>query len=160
MATQRTATKKAATKKTSSTKSTEATLGGALLVLTKSSSHPIGLVDPKIVTIEEIKFIEGTQSTGKVGHRLEGKRTLIPCEHIASLVEFASEEDLWSEPQSKMIRPLEQLQDRGPVLTLHEQGGHDHRTPGHQGGQHHHGRRHRRNRNRGNRGPMHGGGQG
>ena len=151
------ATKKVASKK----KNMEITLGKAVLVQTKSSSHSIGLGDPKIVVIEEMKFLEGTQVTGKVGHRLEGKRTLIPCDHIASIVEFPSEEDLWSEPQSKMIRPHE-MEDRGPVLTLHEQGGHGHpggHQGGHQGGQHHHGRHNRRNRNRGNRGnrgPMHG----
>jgi|GEM_PF-5627251 len=151
-----------ATKKTTTKKKPEITLGKAILVQTKGSSHSVGLGDPKIVVIEEIKFLEGTQVTGKVGHRLEGKRTLIPCDYIASVVEFASEEDLWSEPQSKMIRPHE-MEDRGPVLTLHEQGNHEHRhgrQGGHPGGQHHHGRRHRRNRNRGNRGPMHGDPQG
>ncbi len=159
------ATKKAAPKKKSETKA-EITLGRAILVQTKTSSHSIGLGEPKIVVIEEIKFLEGTQVTGKDGHRLEGKRTLIPCDHVASIVEFPSEEDLWSEPQSKMIRPLE-IEDRGPVLTLHEQGGHEHRhghpgghSGGHSGGRHHHGRRNRGNRNRGNRGPTHGDRQG
>lgn len=154
-----------ATKKVAAKKKPEITLGKAVLVQTKSSSHSIGLGDPKIVVIEDMKFLEGTQVTGKIGHRLEGKRTLIPCDHVASLVEFPSEEDIWSEPQSKMIRPLE-IEDRGPVLTLHEQGGHEQGGQGHRhrhsgGGPNHHGRHHRRNRNRGgNRGPMHGDRQG
>ena len=68
---------------------------------TKSSSHCYALVQAEIVEIEGIKFLRGTQVTGKVGHRMEGKRTLIPFEHIGSIVEFASEDDLWSEPQPR-----------------------------------------------------------
>lgn len=139
-------------------------LGKALLIYTKSSSHSVGLVDPKVITLGDRTFVEGTQTTGKPGHRLEGKKTFIALDNVASFIEFASEEDIWSEPQSKMIRAIVDSEDNNPVLTLHEQGQsltprHSHQGGGHNGhfgGHQHRGRRHRHNRNRGNHGPMNG----
>ena len=109
-----------AAKKTTSAKKEKATLGEVIMVYVKSSSHWYALVQPEIVSIEDISFIRGKQVTGKEGHRMEGRRTLIPLEHVSALVEFASEDDLWSEPQSKYIRPPEE-ERQGPVLTSHEQ---------------------------------------
>ena len=160
--------KKAASKKVVSAdvaevaKAPQPSLAKALLIYTKSSSHAVGLVDPKVVTFGDRSFIEGTQSTGKPGHRLEGKKTFIALDNIASFIEFASEEDIWSEPQSKMIRSLVDAEENNaPVLTMHEQGQsagprHPHQGGGHNshfGGHQHRGRRHRHNRNRGHHGP-------
>lgn len=124
------AKKRAASPKSSAKKSVEptasassdVTLGKAVQIYVKSSSHAISLVDPKLVKVGELSFIEGTQVTGKVGHRFEGKRTLVACDNVASLIEFASEDDIWSEPQSKLLRHTRNDEDTSPVLTLHEQG--------------------------------------
>lgn len=114
------------------------------MVQTKSSPHWCGLVQPEIVTIEGISFVQGKQATGKEGHRMEGKRTLIPLEHVAALVEFASEEEFWIEPQPKHIRPPDEAR-QNPVLTSHEQLTQQQHK---QGGN---GRHQRRGRFRGNR---------
>jgi len=119
-------------------------LGEVVMVFTKSSSHWCGLVEPKVITIEGIKFIEGTQVTGKLGHRMERKRTMIPLEHVASIVEFATEEDLWSEPQPKHLGPPEEERQYTP-LTAHN---HAPQRPQHGGGRpHRRDRRHRHPRN-------------
>ena len=91
-----------------------------MVVYNKSSSHWVALVNPEVVEIEGIKFIQGKQVTGKEGHRMEGRRTLIPLEHVASMVEFATEDDLWSEPQPKHIRPPDEMR-QSAMLTSHEQ---------------------------------------
>ena len=109
-------------------------LGEVAMVYTRSSSHWYGLQKPMIVEIEGTRFLEGTQVTGKVGHRMEGKRTLIPLEHVASIVEFATEEDLWSEPQPRHIRPPEEGVEN-TLLTSHEQPAHPH-DRGPRGGPH------------------------
>jgi hypothetical protein len=145
----------------------DVTLGKAVQIYLKSASHAISLADPKVVRLGAISFIEGTQVTGKVGHRLEGKRTLVACDNIASLVEFASEDDIWSEPQSKLLRHARNEEDASPVLTLHEQGqsvpprhdgrfggdrprfDHQHREGQHRDRHHRGGHRHR-DKNRGN----------
>jgi len=147
----------------------DVTLGKAVQIYLKSSSHSISLADPKVVTLGAISFVEGTQVTGKEGHRLEGKRTLVACDNIASMVEFASEDDIWSEPQSKLLRHTRVEEDASPVLTLHEQGQsvpprhgghfggdrprfeHQHRDGQHRDRQHHGKHRHR-GHNRGDRG--------
>jgi hypothetical protein len=145
------------------------TLGKAVQIYLKSSSHSISLADPKVVALGAASFVEGTQVTGKVGHRLEGKRTLVACDNIASMVEFASEDDIWSEPQSKLLRHTRVEEDPSPVLTLHEQGQSVQPRPGghfggdrphfdrqHRDGQHrdrqHHGKHRHRGHNRGDRG--------
>ncbi|MFO0416730.1 MAG: hypothetical protein ACK5Y6_05520 [Pseudomonadota bacterium] len=98
------------------------TLDRAIQITLKSSTYPVALTEPKLVKLGELTFIEGTQVTGKVGHRLEGKRTLIATDNIATLICYASEDDIWSEPQSKLIRHAINEEDKNPVLTLHEQG--------------------------------------
>lgn len=125
-----TTTKRSATSKTSSGKTAKSvlvvtpdfTLGRAVQIYVKSSSHAVSLTEPKLVKLGNLMFIEGTQVTGKVGHRFEGKRTLVACDNISSLIEFASEDDIWSEPQSKLLRNTRNEEDNSPVLTLHEQG--------------------------------------
>ena len=108
-------------KKIPTVKKLKPSLGVAVMVFSKSSSHSCALVNPEFVTIEGVKFIQGLQSTGKEGHRMEKKRTLIPFDHVASLVEFASEDDLWSEPQPRHLRLAEEQAPPAP-LTSHEQG--------------------------------------
>ena len=108
-------------KKVSTVKKAKPTLGAAVMVFSKSSTHACALVGPEFVTIEGLKFIQGIQSTGKEGHRMEKKRTLIPFDHVASIVEFATEEDLWSEPQPRHLRLAEEQAPTAP-LTSHEQG--------------------------------------
>jgi hypothetical protein len=143
----------AAAKKTIAAKKKKPALGEVVIVYSKSSSHWCGLSQPEIVAIEGIKFIQGTQITGKTGHRMEGKRTLIPLDHVASLVEFASEDDLWSEPQPKHMPAPEEAR-QSVVLTSHEQQftqprGNSGQQPQHQNQQHgqfH--RRHKGNRSR------------
>ena len=139
-------------KKKSTTKSQAAsappapTFGEAVMVYTKSSSHYCALLQPKVVTIEGLKFIQGTQVTGKIGHRMEGKTTLIPFEHVASIIQFASEDALWSEPQAKLIRPVEDAEP-STILTSHENPGNGNGHP--QRNRHHnnrHGGGHRNNR--------------
>lgn len=126
------AAKSTTTKKTT-TKSAEAkaavpSLGAVVMLYTKSSSHGIALLAPKIIAIEGQKFLEGTQVTGKAGHRMERKRTLVPFDHVASLVEFSAEEDLWSEPQPKHLRLPDET--KPPVaLTSHEQPNSNARPP-------------------------------
>lgn len=112
--------KKSATVKKSETKSA-AKIGEVVMVYTKSSSHWYALVEPKVSDIEGIKFIEGIQVTGKQGHRMERKRTMVPFENVASIIQFETEEDLWSEPQAKLIRPTEEA-PQSALLTSHEQG--------------------------------------
>ena len=129
--------KKAAAKETPA-----ATLGAVVMIYTKSSSHWTALLSPSIIEIEGYRFIEGTQVTGKVGHKMEGKRTLIPLEHVASITEFAAEEDLWSEPQPRHIRATEETAETA-LLTSHEQPHHKQPSRHHRGGPH---RRHRHQR--------------
>ena len=125
-----TSAKRSSSSKASSGKSSKAALsstpelnlGKAVQLYLKSSSHAVSLSDPKLVKVGDLTFIEGTQVTGKVGHRFEGKRTLVACDNISSLIEFASEDDIWSEPQSKLLRHARNEEDSSPVLTLHEQG--------------------------------------
>jgi hypothetical protein len=123
-----------------------AKLAEVVMVYMKASSHWYALVGPEIVTVEGVKFIAGKQVTGKEGHRMEGRRTLIPFEHVASLIEFAAEDELWSEPQPKHLPPPQDLSQQSVPLTSHEQPNNHNRPP--QGGQggHHRGRRHRKNR--------------
>lgn len=134
-------------KKAAAPKKSSPTLGEVVMVYTKSSSHWYALIEPQITEIEETKFITGIQVTGKQGHRMERKRTLIPLDHVASIIEFQSEDDLWSEPQAKLIRPPEDELSQSALLTSHEQpkptqGG------GHQGGgRHNNNRRDRHPRN-------------
>jgi hypothetical protein len=147
-------TKKSVTKKSVTTKQAEkqleviqpsepvqlkATLGDVVMVYTKGSSHWCALVQPQVVDIEGVKFLRGKQVTGKEGHRMEGKRTLIPFELVASIVEFLSEDDLWSAPQPKHLPDADG--PKVPLLTSHEQG---HPEGGHQGNNRN---RHRRGRN-------------
>jgi hypothetical protein len=112
-----------------------------VMVYTKGSSHWYALVHPEIVTIEGLKFLAGAQVTGKDRHRMEGKRTLVPFEHVASIVEFQTEEDLWSEPQPRHIPapPVPQ----SPLLTSHEQGGQKDEQKHHFRGEKHQHNRHR-----------------
>jgi hypothetical protein len=121
---------KAATKQAQPTEPA-VNLGRAVQIYLKTSTHPTSLTEPKITKLGELTFIEGTQVTGKIGHRLEGKKTLIACDHIASIIEFASEDDIWSEPQSKLLRHALNEEDKTPVLTLHEQN--QPTTPRHNG---------------------------
>ncbi len=99
-------------------------------------------------------FIEGTQVTGNPTHRFERKRTLMPFENVGTIVEFQTEEDVFSRPQPRNLPPLED--DKSPVLTHHEQGGKDYPPRGGGGG-------HRRGggsggpRRRGGGGGRHGG---
>jgi hypothetical protein len=122
-------------------KQPEATLGQVVMVYTKGSSHWWALVEPKVVEIEQTKFIEGTQVTGKEGHRMERKRTLIPFDHVASIIEFAAEEDLWSAPQRQPKNVPTFEEPKNPLLTSHEQ-------PGANPEKHKHGNRRGRNRHR------------
>jgi hypothetical protein len=97
----------------------ESSLGDVVILYMKSSSHPYSLVNPRIVSVGEMKFVEGTQVTGRPGHRMEQKRTMVPFDNVASIIAFETEDDLWSEPQAKIVRPIE----AGPVsppLTSHE----------------------------------------
>jgi hypothetical protein len=110
------------TQKVAASTEPEVSLGKAVQMYVKSSSHPIALSEPTMVRLGGLAFIEGTQVTGKVGHRLEGKKTLVACDNIASLIEFASEDDIWSEPQSKLLRNTRPEEEASPVLTMHEQG--------------------------------------
>lgn len=141
--------KKTATKK--EPKNTEMmpppSLGEAVIVHTKSSTHWMALVQPKVVTIEEIKFLEGVQVTGKIGHKMERKRTLVPLDHVASIVQFASEDELWSEPQPRNIRPLEEDKAVSPPLTSHEQNNQERHPPNNRNNNRHQ----RNNRNGGTR---------
>lgn len=123
---------------------TPVTLGNVVMIYTKSSSHGLALVEPKIVSIEGIQFVEGKQVTGRTGHRMEGKRTLVPFEHIASLVEFGAEEELWSESQPKHLRIPVDEKPSAP-LTSHEQPDPESRGGGSS--------RHRNDRRRGRGGP-------
>ena len=140
--------KKPASKKSES--KSESKLGEAVIVYTKSSSHWSALIEPKITEIEGLKFIDGIQVTGKTGHRMERKRTLIPFDHVASIIEFASEDDLWSEPQAKHIRAPEE-ESQTVLLTSHEQKQPEPSRPN-SNNRHHNNRRDR------NRGPRHGNG--
>lgn len=126
-------------KKAALKEATGTSLGEVVMVYTRSSSHWYGFLKPVIIEIAGVRFLQGTQVTGKEGHKMEGKRTLIPLEHVASIIEFAAEEDLWSEPQPRHIRAPEEDQDN-TLLTSHEQP-----HPRHQ---HHRGphRRHRHQR--------------
>lgn len=132
-------------KKKTSTQKKEAapTLGEAVVIFTKSSSHWQAIIQPEIITIDEIRFIKGTQVTGKPGHRFEGKKTLIPMDHVASIIQFASEEEIWAEPQVKLIRQQTEEGQTNPTLTSHE-------SPDERPG----GNRHRRHRDRKHRGPQ------
>ena len=105
--------------KKASKKKAETTLGDVVMVYTKGSTHWWALVEPKIVELEGMSFVEGSQVTGKKGHRMEGKRTLIPFDHVASIVAFASEEEIWSAPQPKNLPVFEE--QKPTVLTHHEQ---------------------------------------
>ncbi len=128
--------------------------GNVVMVYSKSSSHACALLNPEISTIEGLKFLSGTQCTGKEGHRMEKKRTHIPLDHVASIVEFLTEEDLWSEPQPRHLRIAEELPASNIPLTSHEQGrGHDR-----QGHRPH--RRDRHNRHEGRHEGRHDGRQG
>jgi len=99
----------------------EATLGSIVMIYTKSSSHWYGMINPEIITIADTKFIRGKQITGKDCHKMEGKITLVPLEHVASIIEFELEEDLWNESQPKNL-PLPVDESRkSAVLTSHEQ---------------------------------------
>ena len=52
---------------------------------------------------------------------MEGKITLVPLENVASIIEFETEEDLWSEPQPKNLPlPIDESR-QSAVLTSHEQ---------------------------------------
>lgn len=130
------------------------------MVYTKSGHHGCALIDCELVTIEGITFIRGTQVTGKEWHRMERKRTLIQFEHVASIVEFQYEDDLWKEPQPKHIRLPEEERQYTP-LTSHQQTeqpkpqgqGRPFQRGGHRGG--HRNNRHRHRNNEGNRFPPH-----
>ena len=144
------AAKKSTVKKVTE-KKTKPTLGEVVMVYTKTSSHWYALTQAAIVEIEDIKFVCGTQVTGKTGHRMEGKKTLIPLEHVGSIVEFASEDELWSEPQQRFVRPVEETR-QSVLLTSHEQQAHEGQPnsgpnkPQHHGHQgHHKGHRHKWN---------------
>lgn len=146
------AAKTAATKKKA-----DYTLAEVVMVYMKASSHWYALVGPEIITVDGVKFIAGKQVTGKEGHRMEGRRTLVPFEHVASIIEFAAEDELWAEPQPKHLpAPVDTAQQSVP-LTSHEQGGIGGNRPPQNGpgqgqGGHHRGRRHR-GKNRDGRGP-------
>jgi hypothetical protein len=129
-------------------KKTTPSLSEAVIVYLKSSSHWYALVKPEIIIFEGITFVAGKQVTGKTGHRMEGKRTLIPFEHVASMIEFASEEELWSEPQPKHLPAPPDPSIQSVPLTSHEQtaeyqGPH---RPRHGGGPRHRGGRPQRHR--------------
>ncbi len=138
-------------KKTETSKKAKSTvtLGEALMVFTKSSSHWLALLQPEIVSIEDIKFLQGIQVTGKEGHRMERKRTLVPFDLVTMLIEFPSEDELWSEPQPRHIRPPDET-NQNVTLTSHEQ---PQQQPNkdfqHHQREHHHGNRH--HRHKGNR---------
>ncbi len=131
------------TQKKQQPKQTKATLGQVVMVFTKGSSNWCALVEPKIVDFEGLKFIEGIQVTGKEGHRMERKRTLMPFDQVASIVEFENEDALWSVPQPKHVPSFEE--NKNPLLTSHEQ------PQPHHGERH--GNRHGRNRRRHQKGP-------
>lgn len=129
VATKATAKKTKATKTTKTTKTTKKsekceitpTLGTVIMLYTKQSTHWFGITEPEIVSISDTKFVRGKQVTGKEGHRMEGKMTLVPLENVASIIEFESEEDLWNEPQPKNLPlPIDESR-QSAVLTSHEQ---------------------------------------
>ena len=107
VATKATAKTTKASKTTKTTKTTKKSekceitpaLGTVIMLYTKQSTHWFGIIEPEIVSISDTKFVRGKQVTGKEGHRMEGKMTLVPLENVASIIEFESEEDLWNEPQ-------------------------------------------------------------
>lgn len=136
-------------KKAAANKKTETSIGEVVMVYTKSSSHWYALVEPKVSEIEGIKFIEGIQVTGKQGHRMERKKTLVPFENVASIIQFETEEDLWSEPQAKLIRQAEEG-PQSPLLTSHEQG-QPQQNNNRQGRRNRHDRHNRKNHNGGAR---------
>ncbi|MBX7143865.1 MAG: hypothetical protein K1X79_05390 [Oligoflexia bacterium] len=150
-------------KKVSAVKKAPITLASVVMVFTKSSHHGLALIEAELVTIEGLTFLRGIQVTGKEWHRMERKRTLIPFDHVASIVEFEYEDDLWREPQPKHIR-LPDEENQYTPLTSHTQpdaqgqGAHiGGRNSGGDGSFHRGGRkRHRHN----NRNRHHGGNQG
>lgn len=103
------------------------TLGKIVLVHTKSSSYWFALLEPKIVSIEEMRFLEGIQVTGKETHRMEKKRTLIPFDHVASIVEFENEENLWKQSAGKQVQVNdENIEDESsfPAEQPHQRNNH------------------------------------
>lgn len=147
------------TKKVATAKKSSASLASVVMVYTKSSNHGCALIEAELVTIEGLTFIRGTQVTGKEWHRMERKRTLIPFEHVASIVEFEFEDDLWREPQPKHIRLPEEENQYTP-LTSHAQPEAQGQTgnrpnndrPFHRGGHKHHRHNNRNRHQRGNNG--------
>ena len=119
-----------AKKETTTTKTTKATrttkkaatpsFSEAVMLYTKSSTHCFFFFFSEIVTISDVMFLKGRQVTGKEGHRMEGRVTYIPFDNVASIVEFDSEDDLWSEPQPRNL-PLPIEESQSAMLTSHEQ---------------------------------------
>lgn len=119
--TAKTGTKTAAKVAKAAPEEGEVKLGSVIMLYTKSSSHWYGMTEPEIVTIADTKFVRGKQITGKEGHRMEGKVTLVPLDHVASIIEFALEEDLWNESQPRNLPfPIDESR-QSAVLTSHEQ---------------------------------------
>ncbi len=120
-----------------------ATLAPVVMIYTKSSNHGYALIEAELIAIEGITCVRGIQVTGKEWHRMERKRTLVPFEHVASIVEFQFEEDLWKEPQPKHIRLPDEERQYTP-LTSHTQpdqkpqGQHQGRPFRHGGGRNRH----------------------
>jgi hypothetical protein len=131
----------------------ESSLGNVVILYMKSSSHPYSLVNPRIVSVGEMKFVEGTQVTGRPGHRMEQKRTMVPFDNVASIIAFETEDDLWSEPQAKVVRTADPAVPNSPPLTSHEGPGERHRGGGYRGA----GDPRRRRPRGGGRGPNNGG---
>jgi hypothetical protein len=68
----------------------------AAKISTVCSTHWYAVENPKLVSYDGHRFIEGTYGTQQTNHPEYGRRVLIPLEQVSSIVEFDAIDQLWS----------------------------------------------------------------